>query len=155
MSYTSHISLSWKMQFLRWLPHSSGFTYEDPIHVHLTMRSHVPQAYYNWQQLFWRLSYSLLKHDSNPLLHISRDMPIILCFFFVPYHGSYLLLFLRKIMFLPMHSYAWDDIFLLTFHGYPLGSSILMYSLIVKILTLISPSISLEVMTLSVSSVPL
>lgn len=80
MSYTSHISLSWKMQFLRWLPHSSGFTYEDPIHVHLTMRSHVPQAYCKWQQLFWRLSYSLLKHDSNHLLHISRDMPIILCF---------------------------------------------------------------------------
>lgn len=72
-------------------------------------------------------------------------------FFFVPYHGSYLLLFLRKVMFLPMHSYAWDDIFLRTVHGYPLWSSILMYSLIVKILTLISPSISLEVMTLSLS----
>lgn len=71
-----------KCMFLRWLPHSSGFTYEDPIHVHLTMWSHVPQAYCNWQQLSWSLSYSLLKHDSNHLLHISRDMPIILCFFF-------------------------------------------------------------------------
>lgn len=71
-----------KCMFLRWLPHSSGFTYEDPIHEHLTMWSHVPQACCNWQQLFWSLSYSLLKHDSNHLLHISRDMPIILCFFF-------------------------------------------------------------------------